>query len=1078
MKITSIFKLPFVYKLSLVFVTALLWLFVTGAPKAGALQGDSTGVLPHDPQAWLIVTRPGTNGMDARSMAGYAYVPTSAGSTFSLRIQSACDSGSEDEDPNGYNTVFSIHNNDASSIALSSGTATILSAPHGFSAVDHWVLCDAGSDVTVNVTLAGSAPTTTLNNVTYRIVRIAATVSSANNPYYANRFRFISSTAGVLFGFEDQASSPGNNNNGYTGIAYDNTGSNWGWDTTVNFAEACNAPASGTSRQVWFWDTDHIEAASSSSPYWQNANQRMTYEVRAYNRANDAFVGIAAQGNLSRGNNQTDQTASFTTYPDQKYQIWINNINYVNSIQVALPLPQINANNRCEMPPATCAVTGGAISVLPGALFSLPVRVTNPGPGTIPAGNQNTAGLHFGITTNATTNWNNSSDPIDPPPDKQSTFLPSDNGVSGVTYYAFNHTDGFNYKRFYLTSALGPGNRNVTLRATAPATAGSHTVAVRLLDRAAGDWTPNMCSVTVNVINPTPTVTIGTNNCTTLNFTVTGAAGVTYNVSLQEDDDLGGAGDFSNEPAGSGTDVGTRNITGSGSNNFSVRVQGHRDFSVHRFRVRAVMSTDSSVEGLSTSVDIGPCLEMRCASSIDVVPSQVRVGETFNITLRFSTFTIGTNTQQRIGAYGRVDGALNAYATAGSNPEIGIGSSVAPTYLRDTGTQISFASTTAGGPLIAPAAPGALTVTYRLDHTTHNGGDAPVAPATCTDSVEIIASPYFQSFRGDVIAGYGIKDNAGVCGTNASAVRAAIGLNQDATGIIGAGTQTAVIASNQVEGFRSAITQTSPANVNDQPWIRIFANANPPRNTNDPLSGIYGGMFNTVLCAENWFDDKPTTITTSSAVNYGSVTGVVQYANGSSPVRLTANGSITGIRKIFVDGDVLIGNGSDSAYVYNASGWTSVDNIPSVVIAAEGNIYIDASITRLDGIFVARGSIITCADTTVSPGSLPNPANEIPGTALYRIGGACYTNPLTLNGAFVSDSVRLWRTGGSVAQAMIGGTVQESQPLQSYAEGLTLAETFRLTPEFFLTQRPDETSLNGEPGKKYMDSLINLPPTF
>src|SRR5690606_10497024 len=125
--------------------------------------------------------------------------------------------------------------------------------------------------------------------------------------------RFFSSTSGVLFGFEEQLSRPGSSD-GYTGIAYNNIGSGWGWNTVINFAQACNANPAGESMQVWFWDTDHRNntgdpnAGVSPPIYWQNNTQPMRYEIWAYNRANDAVIGSApvVQGILDGGQNTTD----------------------------------------------------------------------------------------------------------------------------------------------------------------------------------------------------------------------------------------------------------------------------------------------------------------------------------------------------------------------------------------------------------------------------------------------------------------------------------------------------------------------------------------------------------------------------------------------------------------------------------------------------------------------------------------------------------------------------------------------------------------------------------------------------
>ena len=75
---------------------------------------------------------------------------------------------------------------------------------------------------------------------------------------------------------------------------------------------------------------------------------------------------------------------------------------------------------------------------------------------------------------------------------------------------------------------------------------------------------------------------------------------------------------------------------------------------------------------------------------------------------------------------------------------------------------------------------------------------------------------------------------------------------------------------------------------------------------------------------------------------------------------------------------------------FNAAG-----NIPSLVIIATGNIYVNADVEQMDGIFITQGTFYTCYPKT-EPATI-NTCNK----------------QLTVNGSVIANAVDLFRTAGA-----------------------------------------------------------------
>jgi hypothetical protein len=560
-----------------------------------------------------------------------------------------------------------------------------------------------------------------------------------------------------------------------------------------------------------------------------------------------------------------------------------------------------------------------------------------------------------------------------------------------------------------------------------------------------------------------PTITIGSGsdtNCERLTFRITDSEGFRYDTELQVNN------------ANASPQVQRNNVATDTDIVFN-EVAQWRDFNARNFRVVAVNRSLTSVSGTSANTSIGPCLRMTCGgATLQPIGSTVlEVNRPFDIALGFIT-------KQN---YGNTD--LDASIGTRGNPEnynVNLDITPAP-GARPANPVVSGATVVVSNtnPLShtitgfqASSTPTDYTVTYGLDSPNNNADVS--CPASGTTIFRSSNMPYMQSFLGDVIAGYGIKADDGSCTTQNSNVRANVGTSlTNSTEIVGSGSQAAVFARGVITGFRSAITESGQ---NAVPWLKTFANTPGPSGT----SAQYGGNFDSSLCLENWLDDRPATpvsYSPSVELDLSTVRGTVRYSAGA-PIRMFSSAPITGSRKIFVDGDVIIGN--DQPTIVNETTWSSIYDIPSTTIVATGNIYIDDNLTSLDAVLVSEGTVFTCAPTRTV--ALPLNNQEISGVAdpsFYEVGGACNTTSLTMNGAIIASSVRLWRTGGTLSRALNAlGTEVNSSGNQNFVNGLTRSETFRLSPEVFLSPRIGDTPTNGVPGQKQFDSLISLPPAF
>lgn len=287
-------------------------------------------------------------------------------------------------------------------------------------------------------------------------------------------------------------------------------------------------------------------------------------------------------------------------------------------------------------------------------------------------------------------------------------------------------------------------------------------------------------------------------------------------------------------------------------------------------------------------------------------------------------------------------------------------------------------------------------------------------------SLQVVTKPYVQAFSGDVSAGDTFQSQA--CAPNGSGEIKAFNRGVS-TGYAGSGSQLGVVARGGIVEFVSAALRASA-----RPTGLTIANS---VASAWPAAGGNLGTYS--QCIANYWDNAPTTPPTS-------------YANAGQTIGLGQRTTV------YVDGDATI-NGN---IIYAGSNAWNTSNIPSFYLIVKGNIYINSSVTQLDGVYIAlpkdngnEGVIYTCTNGA----SL--------GDAAW-VAANC-GNQLTFNGAVIAKQLKLLRTFSSLNQSDANHIYDNSQA----------AERFIYSPDAWITA----PSLSPSGDNDY-DSITNLPPVL
>lgn len=311
----------------------------------------------------------------------------------------------------------------------------------------------------------------------------------------------------------------------------------------------------------------------------------------------------------------------------------------------------------------------------------------------------------------------------------------------------------------------------------------------------------------------------------------------------------------------------------------------------------------------------------------------------------------------------------------------------------------------------------------------------------------VVGMPYVKVYGGDVRVGGGVGATSQTCASNNSA--AIKTYNNGASEFTGSGTQFAAFSTGFVDRFVSGQFNDLGArpNIGSAPTRLTFAN-------NAGGSGWGGGFGNNAGPCYNYVeklaanpDDSKVGPTNVNGRSLGVGDKFVQYVKGNAYI----GGSIT----------------------YNNGARTSAAQIPLYVLVVEGDIFIDDSVTQLDGLYVAvptssttGGNIYTCAFVNGASATLPS-TTFLSGTNNCK-------RQLVVNGAFAAKQVKFGRDCGSLRWSTtnertqyFGGTNEQACGNDNHA-----AEVFNFTPEVWIR------SVSGNGDSTKYDSISSMPPVL
>lgn len=242
-----------------------------------------------------------------------------------------------------------------------------------------------------------------------------------------------------------------------------------------------------------------------------------------------------------------------------------------------------------------------------------------------------------------------------------------------------------------------------------------------------------------------------------------------------------------------------------------------------------------------------------------------------------------------------------------------------------------------------------------------------------------------------------------------------------------------------VSNFGSAGYTMSSAISNSQKII--FKNANRSSDgspENNIFSGLGSGgiLSNSALeTLRNLFNNARTDLT-SDRIALDNLSGTHKRSGD-----LTINASTVSARRsvqLFVNGNITI-TGNIINNCYGGSG-CRVDEIPSVLIYATGNVTINNGVTRIDAVIVAGGdkSYVSTCDASFGPSG---------GKSSVSLGyrDKYCNNKLTINGAIISKNSPRWlRTFGSGSRTNINNQYQD-------VWSLATSEWVNYTPNLWLS---------------------------
>jgi hypothetical protein len=331
-------------------------------------------------------------------------------------------------------------------------------------------------------------------------------------------------------------------------------------------------------------------------------------------------------------------------------------------------------------------------------------------------------------------------------------------------------------------------------------------------------------------------------------------------------------------------------------------------------------------------------------------------------------------------------------------------------------------------------------------------------------------------YGGDVVAGSTFDPGLTTACTPLSSQKSnIIGWNYDTPNYSGGGTEYAGYALGAIDGFA---TSQGSASAGIGLSFASVGGLSPPAQ-NSPSSGEFGGSFIPVSCAPDFFDAKPASATPPTSGDVGNLSGSYYQ---TSPFTITGGTVAPGSHvTIYVDGNVYI-DGNISL----GDTWSTIGDIPSFeLIVQNGNIYIDNSVTRLDGVYVAQDMNQAAGTGTIYDCSEADGGAEVQATGA-EFSNDCY-KPLVINGSFIATQVDLMRTTSPDNSTSSSNTLYESTNDSAISKGPDTAgesgnasEVFNYSPAVWLGLTNNDllgTDTNNV-GLNNYNSITSLPPVL
>ena len=556
----------------------------------------------------------------------------------------------------------------------------------------------------------------------------------------------------------------------------------------------------------------------------------------------------------------------------------------------------------------------------------------------------------------------------------------------------------------------------------------------------AGSCEPGDDTVTIRVhLKDTPPTPHVTASCDTgfINYRISDPEDDTYDAYLIWNSDR--------DPTDTAIKIGDNKIPSDTPGDvYKYGISNREDLAAHEFQLLIVSNGPGNINGtkwwvLSNKVSVGPCATTSCKGNTSFDVSE---GDNTSITGGF-TSTIAAKGDPRF--YNITKLVLSGPSGALSvTPNTTQGGAIGPAPDNDASVTWAVASSTAKAGV------------YSGQYTFMTGG----AYTTCPVKLRVSASPYLRAWRGDVVAG--CNDSTSIWSKRSGANGRIYAFNKSDGGA--SGSDLAVQALNLINGFSSR--QKSAMTVQD---YLTFANGVPQLNADSTTlkpQEPWGGRFGVSQCAPDYWAARPTS---APAVLPGSITGLATgnylYDTSSNHV-LGASAIDPGQHvTIYVDGDLTI---AGDITIKNTSAAPTINDIPSLTVIVRGDIYVDHSVKRIEGTFVAEpkdgptsdagGTIITCSN---------NDADYTDQTQLITNCGSTSSSSLSVYGSMIARRVKFTRLKWSVSSALAGDTIG--------AGGVpagTAAEKFIFTPETWLAAPTQNSSTNT------YDAITSLPPVF